>query len=62
MEEITRLIVEKLLSQPTEQLKNAGDPHLVSQYSEALNRLFALPAGSARSGDAASGDRDGGDT
>jgi glutamyl-tRNA reductase len=41
VDEITRLLVEKLLLQPTEQLKNAGDPHL-SQYSDALNRLFGL--------------------
>ena len=40
--EITRLMVEKLLLQPTEQLKNAGDAHLVSQYAAALSRLFAL--------------------
>jgi glutamyl-tRNA reductase len=42
VEEITRLMVEKLLLQPTEQLKNAGDAHLVSQYAAALSRLFAL--------------------
>ena len=41
VDEITRLMVEKLLLQPTEQLKNAGDAHLVSQYAEALTRLFA---------------------
>jgi glutamyl-tRNA reductase len=41
VDEITRLLVEKLLLHPTEQLKNAGDPHL-SQYSDALNRLFGL--------------------
>jgi glutamyl-tRNA reductase len=42
VEEITRLMVEKLLLQPTEQLKTAGDAHLVSQYAAALRRLFAL--------------------
>jgi glutamyl-tRNA reductase len=42
VDEITRLMVEKLLLQPTEQLKNAGDAHLVSQYAAALSRLFAL--------------------
>ena len=41
VDEITRLLVEKLLLHPTEQLKSAGDPHL-SQYSDALNRLFGL--------------------
>jgi glutamyl-tRNA reductase len=42
VEEITRLIVEKLLIHPTEQLKAVGDPEIVGQYSEALGRLFAL--------------------
>jgi glutamyl-tRNA reductase len=42
VEEVTRLIVEKLLLQPTEQLKSTGDSHLVSQYSAALSQLFAL--------------------
>lgn len=42
VEEITRLIVEKLLIHPTEQLKAVGDPDIVVQYSETLGRLFAL--------------------
>ena len=42
VDEITRLIVEKLLLSPTEQLKSLGDAELVSQYTDALNRLFAL--------------------
>ncbi len=42
VEEITRLIVEKLLIHPTEQLKAVGDPEIVVQYSETLARLFAL--------------------
>jgi glutamyl-tRNA reductase len=41
VDEITRLIVEKLLLTPTEQLK-AGDEQMVSAYSEALCRLFSL--------------------
>jgi glutamyl-tRNA reductase len=41
VDEITRLIVEKLLLTPTEQLK-AGDEQMVSAYSEALGRLFSL--------------------
>lgn len=45
VEEVTRLIIEKLLLHPTEQLKNAGDSHLVSQYAAALSRLFALSDG-----------------
>ncbi|MGE3277389.1 MAG: glutamyl-tRNA reductase [Vicinamibacterales bacterium] len=43
VEEITRLIIEKLLLQPTEQLKTAGDPEVLGQYAEALSKLFALP-------------------
>jgi glutamyl-tRNA reductase len=39
VDEITRLIIEKLLLHPTEQLKRAGD---VAQITEALTRLFAL--------------------
>jgi glutamyl-tRNA reductase len=47
VDEITRLIVEKLLLTPTEQLK-ASDEQMVAMYSEALGRLFSLeaPAGS----------------
>jgi glutamyl-tRNA reductase len=42
VDEITHLIVEKLLLTPTEQLKAAGDADAVAAYAEALNRLFAL--------------------
>jgi glutamyl-tRNA reductase len=42
VDEITRLLVEKLLLQPTEQLKNVDDAELGNQYSEALTRLFGL--------------------
>jgi glutamyl-tRNA reductase len=42
VDEITRLMIEKLLLQPTEQLKSAGDAHLVAQYAYALSRLFGL--------------------
>jgi glutamyl-tRNA reductase len=42
VEEVTRLIIEKLLHQPTEQLKNLSEPHQVGQYAEAVSRLFAL--------------------
>ena len=42
VDEITRLILEKLLLNPTEQLRNAGDAQLVAQYSSALGRLFQL--------------------
>jgi glutamyl-tRNA reductase len=42
VDDITRLIVEKLLLTPTEQLKALSDPETVGTYSEALTRLFAL--------------------
>jgi glutamyl-tRNA reductase len=42
VDEITHLIVEKLLLTPTEQLKALGDAETVGAYSEALARLFAL--------------------
>ena len=42
VDEVTRLIIEKLLLTPTEQLKTADDLQLMSQYAEALHRLFGL--------------------
>jgi glutamyl-tRNA reductase len=42
VEETTRLLVEKLLLTPTEQLKGLGDADTVTAYSEALTRLFGL--------------------
>jgi glutamyl-tRNA reductase len=42
VDEITHLIVEKLLLTPTEQLKSLGNSETVGAYTEALNRLFAL--------------------
>jgi len=42
VDEITRLILEKLLIGPTEQLKSTPDADTAAAYSDALNRLFAL--------------------
>jgi glutamyl-tRNA reductase len=42
VDEITRLLVEKLLVSPTEQLKALDDETMVTVYSEAINRLFSL--------------------
>jgi glutamyl-tRNA reductase len=42
VDEITRLIIEKLLLTPTEQLKGLGDHDTLAVYSEALTRLFGL--------------------
>jgi glutamyl-tRNA reductase len=44
IDEITRLIVEKLLLTPTEQLKSVSDETTVVAYADALNRLFRLAA------------------
>ena len=42
VEEVTRLIVEKLLLEPTEQLKALPDEETQAAYTEAVNRLFRL--------------------
>jgi len=42
VDEITHLIVEKLLLTPTEQLKGLTDVDTVGAYTEALTRLFGL--------------------
>ena len=44
LEEVTHLIVEKLLLTPTEQLKAVNDENMVVTYADALNRLFGLAA------------------
>ena len=44
VDEITHLIVEKLLLTPTEQLKAADDEATAIAYADALNRLFRLRA------------------
>ncbi len=49
VDEITRLIVEKLLLTPTEQLKALNDEATAVAYADAINTLFSL----ARDGDAA---------
>jgi glutamyl-tRNA reductase len=42
VDEVTRLIVEKILLTPTEQLKALGDSEMMTAYSELLTRLFGL--------------------
>jgi glutamyl-tRNA reductase len=42
VDEITHLIIEKLLLMPTEQLKALNDADTAGAYSEALTRLFGL--------------------
>jgi glutamyl-tRNA reductase len=51
VDDITRLIVEKLLLSPTEQLKGIGDAELVAAYSDALSRLFGLERQPAPAGE-----------
>jgi len=58
VEDITRLLVEKLLLMPTEQLKALSDAETIGVYSDALTRLFGLqPAASAAQGDDAARER-----
>jgi glutamyl-tRNA reductase len=42
LDEITRLIVEKLLLTPTEQLKSVRDETAIALYADTVNRLFRL--------------------
>jgi glutamyl-tRNA reductase len=59
IDEITHLIVEKLLLTPTEQLKSLSDHDTVVAYSDALSRLFSLtPDEAAASGDRTASARD----
>lgn len=51
VDHITRIIVEKLLLGPTEQLKAVSDNSLAAAYSDALNRLFNLPSPEESRGD-----------
>jgi glutamyl-tRNA reductase len=50
VDEVTRLIVEKLLLEPTEQLKALPDEETQVAYTEAVNRLFRLRTGESTSG------------
>ena len=50
VDEITRLIVEKLLLTPTEQLKSLADAENGAAYAEAVSRLFNLQATAGGSG------------
>jgi glutamyl-tRNA reductase len=42
VDEVTRLLIEKLLLSPTERLKSLEDETMLAVYSEAINRLFGL--------------------
>ena len=56
IDEVTRLIVEKLLLEPTEQLKALPDEETQAAYTEAVNRLFRL--GDEGTAESAAGDID----
>ncbi len=47
VEEITRLLVQKLLLTPTERLKSAGDAATATRYAETVTRLFDLDGNGA---------------
>jgi glutamyl-tRNA reductase len=49
VDDVTRLIVEKLLLEPTEQLKALPDEETQVAYTEAINRLFRLRTGESAS-------------
>jgi glutamyl-tRNA reductase len=51
VDEVTRLIVEKLLLTPTEQLKSVSDEAMIVAYADALNRLFRLAQDSEKGAD-----------
>jgi glutamyl-tRNA reductase len=42
VDEITHLLVEKLLLTPTEQLKSVADPETAALYADAITRVFGL--------------------
>jgi glutamyl-tRNA reductase len=50
VEEVTRLLVEKLLLAPTEHLKSVTDQEMVATYADALNHLFNLSDESSDTG------------
>jgi hypothetical protein len=52
VDEITHLIIEKLLLTPTEKLKAINDETMAVAYTDAVNRLFSLSdeAATARAG------------
>jgi glutamyl-tRNA reductase len=49
VDEITHLLVEKLLLTPTEQLKSLADPETAATYADAITRVFGLEEAEAKS-------------
>ncbi|MDR1990840.1 MAG: glutamyl-tRNA reductase [Acidobacteriaceae bacterium] len=58
VDDISRLLIEKLLLSPTEQLKTAADAETVALFSDALTRLFGLSASSSDDTGTTTVDRD----
>ena len=52
VDQVTRLIMEKMLLEPTEQLKALPDEETQAAYTEAINRLFGLREDDANGDDA----------
>ena len=42
VEEVTRLLIHKLLMTPTEQLKTVDDEAAAARYAETISQLFSL--------------------
>ena len=42
VDEVTRLVVQKLLLKPTERLKSAANEATAAQYAEVITELFGL--------------------
>jgi hypothetical protein len=59
VDEITHLLIEKLLLTPTEQLKSIADPDTAALYAEAISRVFSLSDAAAEK-DTGLGARDSG--
>ncbi|HVZ21656.1 MAG TPA: glutamyl-tRNA reductase [Vicinamibacterales bacterium] len=57
VDEITHLLVEKLLLTPTEQLKSLADPETATMYAEAITRVFGLPESPEKEADARTDNR-----
>jgi glutamyl-tRNA reductase len=57
VDEVTRLIVEKLLLEPTEQLKALPDEETQVAYADAVRRLFGLRADEAPTAPAPASDQ-----
>ena len=53
VDEITRLMMEKLLLTPTEQLKSLRDAEILNAHTDALTRLFGLTPSAPASNDTA---------